>query len=235
MGSTTPNLPHTAASEADASFLPYWQINVPPAERTATCPPFLENLIAKDLQIVSTPDHRYEILTWPQVQAIIVANRLDVFQRVPSQLRRYLAYNYYLRKAHGSVMNFILGERLKWEQPITAEGKPFEKETDVKILWNDWPYGIDERIVHLVVWTKFGLQDDPTTGDLTDKARGEIGAFVEEKFERRVGADNVIWFKNWGSLKSIRSVEHFHVMLFDPDPAFINEITNGDIALSRKV
>lgn len=46
--------------------------------------------------------------------------------------------------------------------------------------------------------------------------------------------DQVIWFKNWASLKSIRSVEHFHVMLFDPDPEFVREITNGDIPLSRR-
>lgn len=25
--------------------------------------------------------------------------------------------------------------------------KPWKVESDVKILWNDWPYGIDEKIV----------------------------------------------------------------------------------------
>jgi hypothetical protein len=45
----------------------------------------------------------------------------------------------------------------------------------------------------------------------------------------------VIWFKNWKSLKSIHAVEHFHVMLYDPDPAFVDEVTNGDIPLSKKV
>lgn len=44
-----------------------------------------------------------------------------------------------------------------------------------------------------------------------------------------------VWFKNWRSLKSVLAVEHFHVMLFDPDPAFIDEITNGDVPLCRKV
>jgi hypothetical protein len=44
----------------------------------------------------------------------------------------------------------------------------------------------------------------------------------------------VIWFKNWASLKSIHAVEHFHVMLFDPDPEFIKEVTNGDSPLGRK-
>ena len=33
----------------------------------------------------------------------------------------------------------------------------------------------------------------------------------------------------------MHAVEHFHVMLFDPDPQFIREITHGDVPLSQKV
>ena len=45
----------------------------------------------------------------------------------------------------------------------------------------------------------------------------------------------VIWFKNWKILKSVHAVEHFHVMLYDPDPEFVKEVTNGDMPLSQKV
>ena len=47
--------------------------------------------------------------------------------------------------------------------------------------------------------------------------------------------ENVIWFKNWSSLKSIHAVEHFHVMLFDADKEFLVRITGGDVPLSEKV
>jgi hypothetical protein len=171
--------------------LPYWQINVSPSERTTACPPFLANLNAKDLSIISTPDSEYHILTWPQVQKIITDNRIDLFQRVPSDLRRYLAYNYKLKKEYGSVMEFVLSQRLYWKVPIEAESKPFQSERDIKILWNDWPYGIDQKIVHLVVWTKFELLDDPETDDLTVEARREIDEFVDETFGKRVGRENV--------------------------------------------
>lgn len=40
---------------------------------------------------------------------------------------------------------------------------------------------------------------------------------------------------NWKSLKSIHAVEHFHVMLYDPDMDFIEEITDGDIPAYQKV
>ena len=62
---------------------------------------------------------------------------------------------------------------------------------DIKILYNDWPYGIDEKIVHLVVWTKFDLEDDPATDDLTPKARQEIDQYVKETFCHRVPSDHV--------------------------------------------
>ncbi|KAK4230497.1 hypothetical protein QBC38DRAFT_28917 [Podospora fimiseda] len=225
MGSTTPSEEET---------LPYWQINVPPSLRTPICPPFLLNINTKDYGIISTPDSLYQIESWPTVQSKIAQNRLDLFQRKPSDLRRYLEFTYNLKQEWGSVMNFILSQRLKWELPIVPQGNPFEskyEKEDIRILRNDWPYGIDERIVHLVVWTKFELVDDERTGDLTDEARREIDEWVGKKFGERVGRDNVIWFKNWASLKSVKSVEHFHIMLFDPDPKFVEEVTNGDVPL----
>jgi len=123
---------------------------------------------------------------------------------------------------------------------------------DIKILYNDWPYGVDNKIVHLVIWTKFDLEEDPVTSDLTIKARKEIDDFVNETFRSRVEPENVrthseicmsfslifvqvIWFKNWASLKSVHAVEHFHVMLYDPDMAFVEEITNGDVPMVAKV
>ena len=114
-----------------------------------------------------------------------------MFQRIPSDLRRYLAYNWELKKEYGSVMEFVLSKRLGWKEPILAKGKPFESESDIKILYNDWPYGIDERIVHLVVWTKFDLEDDPETDDLTEQARKEIDDYVEKTFCKKVAKENV--------------------------------------------
>jgi hypothetical protein len=185
MGSITPT------TSEDSDQLPYWQINVPAPLRTPTCPAFLQNLSLKDLGIISTPDSQYHVLSWAEVQSIIARNRIDLFQRIPSELRRYLAYNWALKQQYGSVMEFVLQERLGWTLPIEAEGKPFEKKSDVKVLWNDWPYGIEERIVHLVVWTKFDLEEDPKIDDLTESARTEIDEYVDEVFGKRVGKENV--------------------------------------------
>ena len=119
-------------------------------------------------------------------------NRIDLFRRTPSGLRRYLAFTWKLRRDYGSVLNFMLTQRLHWPEPVVPRGsRPFECEDDVRILWNDWPYGIDERIVHLVVWTKFELAEDEATGDLTDEARAEIDAVVDATFCSSVPKDRV--------------------------------------------
>jgi hypothetical protein len=86
--------------------------------------------------------------------------------------------------------------------------------------------------VHLVVWTKFELDDDPVTGLATQESQQEIEAYVQKTFTLKV--KELVWFKNWRSLKSVHAVEHFHVMLYKPDPVFLRDVTNGDVAMTEK-
>jgi hypothetical protein len=62
---------------------------------------------------------------------------------------------------------------------------------DLKILFNDWPYGLEKGIVHLVIWTKFELEDDPATGLLTESMWKKIDDYVERVFRSRMPADQV--------------------------------------------
>lgn len=189
--------------------------------------------------MLSTPDAEFHRSSWQEVQQLIRNNRLDLFLRLPSQLRRYREYCTKLIEVYGSIMAFVMQKRLEWES-LTPRGEPFQHVEDYKILYNDWPYGVDTRIVHLVIWTKYELPARPVTaedpdGDLTPEARGQVNAFVEKTFVSVCGKENVIWFKNWGALKSIHAIEHFHVMLFDPDMEFVRNITEGDVPLAEKV
>ncbi|OCK87353.1 uncharacterized protein K441DRAFT_623160 [Cenococcum geophilum 1.58] len=214
--------------------LPFWLVNVPRDQWPAECPDFLRDVGEKDRMIIGTPDSDYKQLSWQEAQEIIRLNRVDLFRRVPSDLRKYRQHTHKLIKEHGAILNFIVKERLHWPD-LKQRGAPFEYPEDIKILYNDWPYGVDDKIVHLVIWTKFDLEEDPATSDLTIKARKEIDDFVNKTFRSRVEPENVIWFKNWASLKSVHAVEHFHVMLYNPDMAFVEEITNGDVPMVAKV
>lgn len=41
-------------------------------------------------------------------------NRVDLFQRVPSELRKYREFVYNIEKKHGSMQKFIMQKRLRW-------------------------------------------------------------------------------------------------------------------------
>ena len=74
---------------------------------------------------------------------------------------------------------------------LTSRGFGVEEVDDIKIIYNDWPYGIDKSIVHLCVWTKFPLDETDPNGDLTPEMRGKIDRYVDTTFGSRVPAENV--------------------------------------------
>ena len=174
--------------------VPFWHVNVPERDRSPECPEFLRGLNPKDLMGVSTPDSAYDILPWADVARIVTTNRLERFQRVPSQLRRYKEFTYRTAQRHGTIADFVLNERLRWTAPVRPRGRPFECADDYKVLYNDWPYGLDSRIIHLVVWTKFELVANNTTGDLTDTARAEIEGYVTKTFRSKMPEGHVSSF-----------------------------------------
>jgi hypothetical protein len=115
---------------------------------------------------------------------------------------------------------------------------PFTDVTDFKILRNDWPYGVTPGIGHLVVWTKTPIPVKPQNGDVTDESRALIEDFVTKTFAQRLERDprfagkdaqsHLLWFKNWTSLQSVRSLEHFHLMLRDVPDDIITEWTGEE-------
>ena len=216
----------------------YWNINLCPSQWAEDCPPYLQDLPEKSRLALSTRDEDFQVRSWDETKHFVATNRIDLFQRRPSQLRQYLKYMHELKKRYGSVMDFVQRERLHWDRtatlPLSSSSSPeqiFSDPTNYKILYNDWPYGIDEDIVHLVVWTKHLLEDDSSTDDLTPRAREAIEAFVTRTFievDDGVDREQLIWFRNWRSLKSIHAIEHFHVMIHKPTVEFIQRITEGD-------
>lgn len=58
------------------------------------------------------------------------ANQIDRFQRLPSDLRKYLEYTARIKAQYGSVMRFVVKERLRWgdgnADDLKPKGRPFE-------------------------------------------------------------------------------------------------------------
>ena len=63
-------------------------------------------------------------LALSDIYGILGTNRIDQFQRVPSDLRRYLEYTAKLKSLYGSVLNFIVKERLGWGDDTQSYLKP---------------------------------------------------------------------------------------------------------------
>lgn len=123
----------------------------------------------------------------------------------------------------------MVQERLKWK-PIRPAGPtqppqfayssavPFADRADYAVLLNDWPYGFADGIRHLLVWTKSPIAVDDQRGDVTSESREQIEDFIREYFVEPLGEsgkDQVLWFKNWVSLQSVRGVDHVHVLVRD--------------------
>lgn len=101
---------------------------------------------------------------------------------------------------------------------------------DTKVLINDWPYGNAPGILHLVCWTKSPISTLPGLGDLTPEARAIIDKWVHDTFVVALGKENVLWFKNWASIQSVRSVEHIHVLIRGYTDEFLASVVGKDAA-----
>lgn len=175
-------------------------------------------------------------------------NDLGALQRKPSDLARYLVWSTNTIAQYGSIMNFVCQCRLKWDLPgttntLTGTGCnpiPFADPADYKILRNDWPYGFAPGITHLVVWLRTPIPTQGDGGDLTEGSRALIEDFVDRTFVARLAREattggedrdpktQVLWFKNWGALQSVRALEHVHILVRDVPESILKEWTGGD-------
>lgn len=117
---------------------------------------------------------------------------------------------------------------------ITESDVPFVSENDYKVLLNDWPYGLEPGIVHLVVWLKTRLAVKGDEGYLTADSKALVDEFVKRVFEDRLAedghaGDKVLWFKNWVGLQSVRGVEHVHILVRDVPQSILVEWTDGKL------
>ncbi|KAJ9645693.1 hypothetical protein H2199_002732 [Coniosporium tulheliwenetii] len=181
------------------------------------------HLTARDRQQLEADDSTFTPHSWASLAAIIRTNRLEDLLRYPSDLRRYLSWSASTRAAYGSITAFLLQERLHWTPLPSLDPEagpqfefvneiPFADARDYKILRNDWPYGLEDGIVHLVVWLKTPIPTTPDTGDLTRRSRELVEGFMARVFRRAAGegeeerGSKVLWFKNPTGLQSVRGL-----------------------------
>ncbi|KAG8531402.1 uncharacterized protein KY384_003031 [Bacidia gigantensis] len=201
-------------------------------------------LTETDKENMLAGDAKFKPHTWDELKQIIADNKLDILKRRPSDLKRYCLWTNDTKKNYGTMTNFVCKERLFWEPSLSSteqtgpifeckDPKPFSNSDDYKILINDWPYGFEAGITHLVVWLKRRIPVQPPEGYLTSESKILIEDFVQKTFVQKLAKDDapatdrVQWFKNWTALQSVRSLDHFHVLVRDVPEAIIEEWTGA--------
>ncbi|KAK9462788.1 uncharacterized protein V1516DRAFT_671123 [Lipomyces oligophaga] len=202
-----------------------------------------ELLVGNDYINASRNDSEFVKFSWSRLVEIIGQNQLQLLGRLPSDLRKYLVWKSKIIKQYGSVVNFMFQDRLHWgpekELAVPKGINLFEYRSDYKILMNDFPYGFEDGIIHIVVWTKIMIPKLADAADLTEIAREQLQRFVECTFQDPLEMlpKDILWFKNWAALMSIREIDHFHVLLNRPpiDSRLIEILDHDDVDVDLKL
>ncbi|EGV63954.1 hypothetical protein PSN45_003969 [Yamadazyma tenuis] len=179
---------------------------------------------------------------WEEVVDIVRSNKLERFARSGPDSEKYLKFKkQVVSDPQMSVFKYLLINQLQWAQSETARQlddsqiviKPkstmlFVEPSDVKILKNDFPYNFAEGIHHLCVWTKFKIPVDPLSpiGDISADTRTVIERYLKKTFCEKYGIkwENLLWFKNWESLQSVKAMSHIHVIIQGVDEATVKSM-----------
>ncbi|KAI5954709.1 hypothetical protein KGF57_003732 [Candida theae] len=181
--------------------------------------------------------------TWTQIQQIVKSNNLEMFARSEDQFRKYSKFKNDLSSNGITINDHVLKEELEWKQSDirsqTATTPPQEYSTsnpqdlifynpdDIKIIYNKFPYYFEESVVHLCVWSKLTIPNDINSpaGDISPLTKRIIERYLQKTFlEKGISKQDMVWFRNWSSLQSVRSVSHIHVLLHNVDDGILQKL-----------
>lgn len=187
--------------------------------------------------------------SWQDISFIIFSNQLEIFARSEAQTLKYHGFKQWLKENELNVNQYLLEYELHWkESEVRFQSKTHASEYDVsypqdlmfynkgdtKIKYNKFPYYFPDNVKHLCIWSKLTIPTDKNSevGDISNLSKQIIEKYLHKTFVTRgVKPLQIVWFKNWLSLQSVRSISHIHVILHDVDDELIDELLEGDGAL----
>lgn len=175
---------------------------------------------------------RHEPITWREFHHIVETYRLDALGRSPTQERVYRDFKKQLEAKRWDLVTHLLMQSLHWlpadfdphtpsEKSVLSvkytDPRPFANANDTKIIWNDFPYYYAEPVAHVCVWVKFPMEADPHSeiGDISAAMKATVERYVVRTFCEGLGIarSDVIWWKNYTAIQSIRALPHVHVAI----------------------
>lgn len=150
--------------------------------------------------------------------------------RSKDMTEKYLALKRELRLKKTTIFKHLIVNSLKWatdeqvselrdqDVKIQSSGDPlFTNANDLKIIRNDFPYFFEDDVTHLCVWSKEPIRSDPQSyyGDISEETRLLIEQYICKTFVEWLGVprENILWFRNWDALQSVKEISHVHVIV----------------------
>ncbi|KAK2749462.1 hypothetical protein FQN57_006396 [Myotisia sp. PD_48] len=195
----------------------------------------LKNVLGRSFSLILTPDTDVKA-KYGSVMDYICQERLGWVRRSEKM------QNHEISKQEDSGGISLIAQTAEEESSFEFKNPiPFADPEDYTILRNDWPYGLNANIVHLVVWLKNRIPVDNEKGDPTTESKKLIEEFVYKTFTQKIflsqskGAkednikvladEKVLWFKNKKKWQSVGGIEHIHIMLQDVAESLVFEWT----------
>ena len=100
---------------------------------------------------------------------VVTADDLDKLLRHPDCEKEYIDWAKDIKAHYGGLENYIVKERLGWDKGdlplVESNASPTQFFNDIimndlsniKVVFNDWPYGIPLDCKHYVVWCKYPI------------------------------------------------------------------------------
>ncbi|TID12951.1 hypothetical protein CANINC_005050 [Pichia inconspicua] len=173
-----------------------------------------------------------EPLQWETVKTLVERYELEKLGRSAEQLQKYNDFKKKMRENNIDLATHLFITTLKWLPPhadihMTPEEavklikpedtRPFCNPHDVCITLNDFPYYIAGKTLHMLVWVKFPMDPDPNSpiGDIDNSMKDIIEQYVRATFVKHAGVnrDDLIWWKNYAAIQSIKTIPHVHVLV----------------------
>ena len=143
-------------------------------------------------------------------EAIRSSFTLEMMGRKSSDLEKYHNATKKMKETYVSVSDFIRIDKFNFSSSLDASTNKLQASVPnsaspttaplLKLVVNDFPYNFSPDVTHMVLW-KVG--EGAITGS-------EIEAAVEEL--RREGAEECSWWINPPHLKSIKDLDHAHIL-----------------------
>ncbi|GMM36588.1 Htc1 protein [Saccharomycopsis crataegensis] len=192
-----------------------------------------------EIQIVNGTKYLVNPLSWERIKWIVGNNKLELFARSPTEAKKYKEFRDSFKSSSSttSLYKRLVCQQLQWA-PLSIINDPniadtdieissasktlFYAASDIKILKNDFPYHFEKAVTHLLVWTKVPIPSDPQSkdGDISPATRRVINKYISKTFmssnegsRMRVESGNIMWFRNWSALQSVKQISHIHVLI----------------------